>query len=67
MSLIPAFELGLWNAWISMLPFFLIFLSGQIVNKEKFEDPPLNKKEKKLLYIYMVTLFASFIYPFFAA
>ena len=65
MSLIPEFELGLWNDWILMLPYFLLFLAGQIINKEKFVDPPLTKKEKKFNYIYTVTLFVSFIYPIF--
>jgi protein-S-isoprenylcysteine O-methyltransferase Ste14 len=65
MWLIPAFELGIWNAWILMLPFFLVFLAGQIINKKKFEDPPLTKKEKKFNYMYTVALFVSFIYPIF--
>jgi len=27
MSLIPEFELGLWNAWILAIPMMIIFLS----------------------------------------
>lgn len=65
MSLTPAFEIGLWNAWIFILPLFLIFLSGLIVNKEKFGKPPANKKEKKLFVITQLILFACFIYPIF--
>ena len=28
MSLIPAFELGVWNAWIFMLPLVIISIFG---------------------------------------
>jgi protein-S-isoprenylcysteine O-methyltransferase Ste14 len=65
MSLLSDFELGLWNGWILVFPLLLIFLFGQIVSKEKFEDPPLTEKERKLYYIYIVTLISSFIYPIF--
>jgi protein-S-isoprenylcysteine O-methyltransferase Ste14 len=65
MSLIPDFELGLWNGWILILPFLLIFLFGQLVNKEKFEDPSLSEKEKKFYYVYVLTLISSIIYPIF--
>jgi protein-S-isoprenylcysteine O-methyltransferase Ste14 len=34
MSAIPAFDVGVWNAWI-LIPFiFLTYLPGQIINKE---------------------------------
>jgi protein-S-isoprenylcysteine O-methyltransferase Ste14 len=46
MSLIPAFELGVWNGWIFVLPFFLVWLSGLIVNK--WEEAPLTDKEKPI-------------------
>jgi protein-S-isoprenylcysteine O-methyltransferase Ste14 len=65
MSLIPEFELGVWNGWILIVPFLILFLSGQIVNKEKFKDPPATEKEKKLLPIYIVTMISSFVYPIF--
>jgi len=65
MSLIPEFVLGLWNAWILILPTFIIFISGRIVNKGKFEDPPLNEKEKKLVTVGIVIMFTLFIYPIF--
>ena len=69
MSLIPAFEIGLWNAWIFILPYLLMTygLSFLIVNKKSalFIWPPYNKKEKKLLRILMVTMFGSWIYSIF--
>jgi len=34
MSLIPAFEIGVWNAWIFMLLIFAPFLLGLLINKE---------------------------------
>jgi protein-S-isoprenylcysteine O-methyltransferase Ste14 len=34
MSLIPAFDIGLWNAWILMLLMFLTYVPGQLINKE---------------------------------
>ena len=34
MSLVPAFELGVWNAWIFMLLVFLVPLVGFLTNKE---------------------------------
>ena len=34
MALIPAFEIGLWNAWILMIFLFLTYVPGQLINKE---------------------------------
>ena len=69
MSLIPAFEIGIWNAWIFILPFLLINygLSFLIVNRESglFIWPEYDKKEKTLLAILMVTHFGSWIYSIF--
>ena len=52
MSLTPAFEIGLWNAWIFTLPYILVDygLSFLIVNKESplFTWLPYIKSEKKL-------------------
>lgn len=65
MSLIPAFKVGLWNGWILIVPFAVIFFLGQIVNKEKFKKHPLTKKEKKLTVILQVILLIFFVYPIF--
>jgi len=80
MSLIPEFELGLWNAWIFVLPFLLVCLglSRLIVrvfftsNKKpagygRPHNPSglFNKQEKKLVYISMVITFALYIYSIF--
>jgi len=73
MSLIPAFRLGLWNAWIFVLSFFLIAfgLTSLIMkvffpNKESRPDkPPFNEKEKRLYSISQVAIWASNIYSIF--
>lgn len=68
MSLIPEFELGLWNAWIFIIPIFII--PHLIINKYKArgsaeEERFYTKKEKKFTSILMVTIFASVIYSVF--
>ena len=40
MSLIPAFELGLWNAWILMVPSLLVMLLWMLVGAKKTKDDP---------------------------
>jgi len=49
MNLIPAFEIGLWNAWIFMPLYFLItYVPGYMINREKVKRassfPPYTKK-----------------------
>jgi protein-S-isoprenylcysteine O-methyltransferase Ste14 len=55
MSLIPAFELGLWNAWIVTVYLILTAMAPQfLVSKErknKMGWPPFNKTEKILALI----------------
>jgi len=76
MSLIPAFELGLWNAWIFMLyaifPMALPYvLSGWLIDKEvlkKFGDAtdmPLNETEKRISNIGNFLPFALIAYSIF--
>ena len=72
MSLVPAFELGLWNAWILVLSFNLIVnglgkaLERRFSHKGTRPDRPMNsEKEKKLTLILMGTVIASFIYSVF--
>jgi len=45
MSLIPAFELGLWNAWIFLVPFLLVTLLCILVMTKK--DPPPGPKNPR--------------------
>ena len=76
MSLIPEFELGLWNAWIFALSFFLatigltsliirMFFTGSKKPMDSNEQSLFNKQEKKLYNIFIVTLFTSLIYSIF--
>jgi protein-S-isoprenylcysteine O-methyltransferase Ste14 len=75
MSLIPAFELGLWNAWIFML--YVIFsnvlpyvLSGWLIDKEVWKrgaatDMPLNETEKRISTIISFLFLALIAYSIF--
>ena len=72
MSLIPEFELGLWNAWIFVLSFGLLFIGWHILDSLKGrkgssrpDKPPFNESEKKLYGISQLIFFASVIYSVF--
>jgi protein-S-isoprenylcysteine O-methyltransferase Ste14 len=79
MSLVPEFELGLWNAWIlGLLMFFIVIgLSFLIIrlffNGTKSQEsyrrhstsPPYSGLEKKLSYLSTVTLIATLVYSVF--
>ena len=72
MSLIPEFELGLWNAWIFVFTYLLFFIGfGVLVRlrgqkgSSRPRTPPLNKNEKKLDYLSTVTLLALLVYSVF--
>ena len=70
MSLIPAFELGLWNAWILVLPMILSPLVVQSFMKKRggsFKDEAMimNEKEKKFNKILTIVNLALLIYPVF--
>ena len=69
MSLIPAFQIGVWNAWIFILPFLLVTwgVSYLIVNRKSalFIWPEYSKQEKRLLRINMMCWIASWIYSIF--
>ena len=74
MSLIPAFEIGLWNAWIFMLYFLLHPLLMMLIDKavgtgdisKKMENPALSKTEKGIfIFTNIVLFFGLFIYSIF--
>ena len=54
MSLIPAFELGLWNAWILILPIIIVSVFGaKTLSKRKSSESssfPLKVKAVTILY-----------------
>jgi hypothetical protein len=62
-SLIPEFEFGLWNAWVLILPFFLAWLFGGIINKRKWEEPPHTKMDEKTQRYRKVVEVCLLLYP----
>ena len=71
MLFIPAFELGLWNAWIFILPFFLLpFIGDRLIKKINMESiseyiSEFSKRGKILLLLLMIPIFWSYIYSIF--
>ena len=73
MSLIPAFEIGVWNAWILMLYFPLHPLIMILIDKlvgvgnitKKMGSVPYNKTEKIVMSFSMTLLCLAFIYSIF--
>jgi len=67
MSLIPDFELGLWNAWIFILPFLIFSVIGYRIlgKRESGGFSGHTRKEKKLESIGMVIIFAFWAYSVF--
>ena len=68
MSLIPAFEIGVWNAWIFMPYLFLIMYA--VAKLKKGEEPKneleaLSKTEKRIFAFSMLVFFSALIYSIF--
>ena len=67
MSLIPAFELGLWNAWVFILPIIMASIFGaKILGKRKAEEgSSLTKKARIVSNLYFFILLLSYAYSVF--
>jgi len=68
MSSISAFELGLWNAWIFIIPFLIYWFVGIkfVFSKRMPETPSLKRKKIEIISkILVITMFGSFIYSIF--
>ena len=67
MSLIPAFELGLWNAWIFILPLIFISIFGsKILGKRETEESSGDtEKGKKAINLYFSIVLLSYAYSIF--
>lgn len=67
MSLVPDFELGIWNAWIFMLPIIAITIFGPRILGERGceEDLGLTNNEKKISRASNVLAFALIAYSIF--
>jgi protein-S-isoprenylcysteine O-methyltransferase Ste14 len=68
-SLIPAFELGLWNAWILIIPMLIILFSDMraTASREsgKAGDFQLTKKEKRIINAVFLPMVVSWAYAVF--
>lgn len=71
MSLIPEFELGVWNAWILAIPLIINFVLDVRVTNARSADVEkkgleyLSGKERRILYAVQLVVFASLIYSVF--
>ena len=70
MSFIPAFQFGLWNAWILVIPMLIIFFYTMRVTSAResgeAEDFELTKKEKRIINAVFLSMVISFIYAVFS-
>jgi len=66
-SLIPAFELGLWNAWILIIPIIVIsFLGSRILGRRGSEEGSnVTKKGKTASTLYFLIVLLSYAYSVF--
>jgi protein-S-isoprenylcysteine O-methyltransferase Ste14 len=68
MSLVPVFELGLWNGWILNLPeFFFWSVGSKILQRSDvpIKTPRYEKNGKKLYRILTLTILVSYVYSLF--
>jgi ABC-type sulfate transport system permease component len=66
MSLIPEFELGLWNAWILVIPMIInFFFDVRATVARESGDFQLTRKEKRILNAIPLTIIVSFVYAVF--
>jgi len=69
MSIVPAFELGFWNAWILVIPmlimFFITMKVTSIRESGQSGDFQLTKKEKRIINAIFLPMIISFIYAVF--
>jgi protein-S-isoprenylcysteine O-methyltransferase Ste14 len=71
MSLVPAFEIGVWNAWIFILYTLVIVFLLPAINKSAKETGGItiasvyNRREMIILYSYHIIVFVLLIYSIF--
>jgi protein-S-isoprenylcysteine O-methyltransferase Ste14 len=67
MSLTPEFELGLWNAWIFILPIIIISIFGSKIlgKREHEESSSVTKKAKTAGNLYFPIMLLSYAYSIF--
>ena len=68
MSLMPAFEIGFWNAWIFIIPFIIYWFVGVrfLFSKRMPENPPLERRKDRIIsQMLALAMFFSFFYSIF--
>jgi len=68
MSLIPDFELGIWNAWIFIIPLIIYWFAGVkfLFSKRMPESTPLKRRKDRIISnILVIVMFFSFFYSVF--
>lgn len=68
MSLVPDFELGLWNAWIIVIPLIISWFTGVkfLFSKRMSKTPSFKRKKDKIISnILVLAMFFSFFYSAF--
>jgi protein-S-isoprenylcysteine O-methyltransferase Ste14 len=69
MSAVPAFEIGVWNVWLLILPLFLIPAIMSSIKKELFKKTEstgnLSRREKRVFVVSKAVLVLAFLYSIF--
>jgi protein-S-isoprenylcysteine O-methyltransferase Ste14 len=65
MSAIPAFEIGVWNAWIPTILLFLFIMLSGLLPKDIGKRITPNKEEGKTRRIMLIVFFTMIIYSIF--
>jgi protein-S-isoprenylcysteine O-methyltransferase Ste14 len=69
MSAVPAFEIGVWNAWILIIPMLITFFLDMRVTAIRESAPSgdfqLTTKEKSIIYAIFLPMIVAFVYAVF--
>ena len=69
MELIPAFKIGLWNAWILVIPMLILYITTMRLTAARESgrsgDFKLTKKENTITYVILLIMVITFIYTIF--
>ena len=68
MELIPTFEIGVWNAWILIIPLIIYWFSGVkfLFSKRMSKTPSLKRRKDKIISnTLVIAMFFSFFYSIF--
>lgn len=67
--LIPAFKIGLWNAWILVIPMLILYIFSMRVTAARESgrsgDFKITKKENMIIYSILLVMCIAFIYAIF--